>query len=412
MTLRTLALIGLSLLAAMAARAETRLYNIDSRNAQEIAEALEDVVRVKCLPTRVPGTELIQAACHVELLPTGQIIVEAPPEAHAQIAEVLKAIAEHDAVPTPRVTLRYWVISGSRDGRGGAETPSGLAPVFAQLRRLHDDLSFTVEESASLTTESGTSARSETGTLDVSNVIRANGDSVRAEIRLEFAKLPGPACAQQSCNPFKQDLGLTVTIRRGEYLVLGELERCSTSCIGRKPNSLAARSVSARMTGVDEASWVELYRALEKPLYNVVYRWLWDPAESQDVVQEAFLRCWRRRDLVKADGFKGLVYQTALNLASNQRRRKRLWRLVSFESVPEAAADECADGIVSRPLREAVDALPESLKRVLFLSELAGMSYREIAEVTGVKEGTVGSRRNRALALLRRRLESAGGEAR
>ena len=55
------------------------------------------------------------------------------------------------------------------------------------------------------------------------------------------------------------------------------------------------------MTDVDEASWVELYRALEKPLYNVVYRWLWDSAESHDVVQEAFLRCWRRRELVRAD---------------------------------------------------------------------------------------------------------------
>jgi len=166
------------------------------------------------------------------------------------------------------------------------------------------------------------------------------------------------------------------------------------------------------MTDVDEASWVELYRALEKPLYNVVYRWLWDPAESQDVVQEAFLRCWRRREHVRADGFKALIYQTALNLASNQRRRKRLWRMVSFDAVPEELADDCASGIVSRPLREAVDALPESLRRVLFLSEVAGMSYREIAEITGIKEGTVGSRRNRALALLRSRLESAGGKAR
>jgi hypothetical protein len=37
----------------------------------------------------------------------------------------------------------------------------------------------------------------------------------------------------------------------------------------------------------------ELYRALEKPMYNVVYRWLWDPEEARDVVQETFLRLWR-----------------------------------------------------------------------------------------------------------------------
>jgi RNA polymerase sigma-70 factor (ECF subfamily) len=164
------------------------------------------------------------------------------------------------------------------------------------------------------------------------------------------------------------------------------------------------------MTGVDEASWVELYRALEKPLYNVVYRWLWDRMESQDVVQEAFLRCWRRRELVRPDGFKALIYSTALNLASNRRRSRKLWRLVSFESLPEEPRDG-ADGaaVLSQPVERAIDGLPERLKRVLLLSEVAGMSYGEIAAVTGVREGTVGSRRNRALALVRRRLESRDG---
>jgi RNA polymerase sigma-70 factor (ECF subfamily) len=160
------------------------------------------------------------------------------------------------------------------------------------------------------------------------------------------------------------------------------------------------------MTGVDEASWVELYRALEKPLYNVVYRWLWDRMESQDVVQEAFLRCWRARDRIRAEGFKAFLFRTALNLASNRRRRKRLWRLVSFDSLPEAPHDVGGGpSVLSLRIQRAVDELPERLKRVLMLCELAGMSYGEVAAVTGVKEGTVGSRRNRALALLRERLQ-------
>lgn len=159
------------------------------------------------------------------------------------------------------------------------------------------------------------------------------------------------------------------------------------------------------MTGVDEASWVELYRALEKPLYNVVYRWLWDPMESQDVVQEAFLRCWRGRSRIQAEGFKAFVYRTALNLAANRRRRKKLWRLVSLDSLAEEAAHaHDGTGVLSHRMQRAIDELPERFKRVLLLCELAGMSYGEIAAVTGVREGTVGSRRHRALALLRKRL--------
>ena len=92
------------------------------------------------------------------------------------------------------------------------------------------------------------------------------------------------------------------------------------------------------MTSVDKAQWIDVYRRLEKPLYNVVYRVIWDAAESQDVVQDAFLRCWRRKDDIRAEGFKALLFRTALNLASNRRRRTRVWRMVGV-----AALDDVAD---------------------------------------------------------------------
>src|SRR5690606_33969779 len=144
------------------------------------------------------------------------------------------------------------------------------------------------------------------------------------------------------------------------------------------------------------------------PLYNVVYRWLWDAAESHDVVQEAFLRCWRVRDRIRDDGFKALLLSTALRIASNRKRRKRLWRLVSLADVEEALPSAAQAEVVPAAIRNAIDGLPETLKRVLLLSELAGMSYREIAAVMRVKEGTIGSRRNRAIALLRERLQAQG----
>ena len=62
------------------------------------------------------------------------------------------------------------------------------------------------------------------------------------------------------------------------------------------------------MTSVDKAKWIDVYRRLEKPLYNVVYRVIWDATESQDVVQETFLRCWRRKDDIRAEGFKALLF--------------------------------------------------------------------------------------------------------
>jgi RNA polymerase sigma-70 factor (ECF subfamily) len=162
------------------------------------------------------------------------------------------------------------------------------------------------------------------------------------------------------------------------------------------------------MTSVDNAQWIDVYRRLEKPLYNVVYRVIWDAAEAQDVVQDAFLRCWRRKEDVRAEGFKALLFRTALNLASNRRRRARLWRMVGIASIEEIPAESACGEPLSKPLRAALDGLPEPLRRVLLLTELAGMTYAEIAAALGVREGTVGSRRTRALALLRERLEAKG----
>jgi RNA polymerase sigma factor (sigma-70 family) len=82
--------------------------------------------------------------------------------------------------------------------------------------------------------------------------------------------------------------------------------------------------------------------------------------------------------------------------------------MVGFSESIEAELSVDAAEPVSRPVRDAYDALAEPLKRVLVLSEIVGMSYDEIAQVLGVKAGTVGSRRHRALEKLRSELESRG----
>jgi RNA polymerase sigma-70 factor (ECF subfamily) len=162
------------------------------------------------------------------------------------------------------------------------------------------------------------------------------------------------------------------------------------------------------MTSVDIKQWIDAYRVLERPLYNVVYRVLWDAAESQDVVQETFLRCWRRKQDVRADGFKALLYRTALNLASNRRRTIRLWRMVGVSALDDVVDEGASSDALSKPVREALDGLPTMMRDVLLLTELAGMTYPEIAAALDIAEGTVGSRRTRALALLRERLEVQG----
>lgn len=159
-----------------------------------------------------------------------------------------------------------------------------------------------------------------------------------------------------------------------------------------------------------EAELERLFVRMEKPLYNVIYRWVWSREEARDITQEAFLRLWKMRARVDLTRVEPLLYRIAINLASNRRRAKKLWRWLSLDTIADrpTATDEGAallDRERDRMIAEAIDGLPEKLRRVVTLAELSGMSYQEIGAALSIPAGTVGSRRNKALELLKEKLE-------
>lgn len=149
-----------------------------------------------------------------------------------------------------------------------------------------------------------------------------------------------------------------------------------------------------------------LYARLEKPVFNVVYRWLWNAEEARDVTQEAFLKLWSARDRVEPSGAEPLLFRTALNLASNKLRGRRLWGFLGIgaadsEPAPEALApEELEREQRRREVRRAIDGLPDKLKQVVVMCELSGLSYEQIAAALKIPVGTVGSRRSAALSKL------------
>ena len=166
------------------------------------------------------------------------------------------------------------------------------------------------------------------------------------------------------------------------------------------------------MGSLCEADLEQLHARLEKPIYNVVYRWVWEPDEAQDIVQEAFVRLWRMRERVESSTAQPLVYRIALNLAASRRRWKKLRRWVPLDALTgESASGVDAGEALSRSqtrarVRAAVLALPDDLRSVVLLCEFSDMSYEEIARVLRIPPGTVASRRHRALKLLRKRLSA------
>jgi RNA polymerase sigma-70 factor (ECF subfamily) len=163
--------------------------------------------------------------------------------------------------------------------------------------------------------------------------------------------------------------------------------------------------------GITEREWHALYVRMERRLYNLAYRYVWDRQDAQDTVHDAFLQLWARRRDIRADTADRYLWIAVLNFS----RKRRRWRrtksfLYGDEALHELPVADSAEPQVAaaqehRLLHQAIDRLPEKLRGVLLLTEFAEMSHQSIAELLRIPAGTVASRRHLALQQLHSRLE-------
>ncbi|NII11909.1 RNA polymerase sigma factor [Oleiagrimonas sp. C23AA] len=147
------------------------------------------------------------------------------------------------------------------------------------------------------------------------------------------------------------------------------------------------------------------YLRLEKPLYNVLFRLLWHAEDSQDMIHEAYARLWKRRERIDPSRLDALVWTTALNLARNRLRWSALWRWAPMEETDHLDHQRTPETEhASHELRRALGQLPMLSQQVLLLSEFAGLSGAEMAELLRIPKGTVASRKHHAMDHLRRQL--------
>jgi hypothetical protein len=208
---------ALALLIATAARADLRTFDVDPQYQQEVFAALTDVL------TPDPQRGLIMAAHgRVELLPSGQILVNADAATLEQVERVLQAIRSRPADAAPRASLRYWAVLGADAASNiGTPAPAALDDVLAELSRMHGEREFRVLGSAALTTASGQAGELDASTLSIDQLIYVQGDTLNAQISMELrAVAPPPMVGVLEV----AELALRTTLQRGEFVVLGESE--------------------------------------------------------------------------------------------------------------------------------------------------------------------------------------------
>jgi RNA polymerase sigma-70 factor (ECF subfamily) len=158
----------------------------------------------------------------------------------------------------------------------------------------------------------------------------------------------------------------------------------------------------------DATAYRGLVERYQGRVYGLVYGMVRNPEDARDLTQDAFVKAYRNLHTFREDArFYTWIYRIAMNLAIDFVRRRGKGPVAGFEedvAVRDAtgAASEAHHGDNPRRALErkrlyaailaALDRLPEDQKQVILLRELEGLSYKEIAAILDIAEGTVMSR--------------------
>lgn len=184
------------------------------------------------------------------------------------------------------------------------------------------------------------------------------------------------------------------------------------------PADLSDEMLMLRYQRGDRSAFAQLVGRHKIRVYNFTLRRLRNAAAAEDVAQEAFLRVVQRASEFKHEArFSTWLYTIVRNLCVDHLRRMKhrshrsldepgetgtpLVERVGATTAGSDAERRAASGQMGQRITAAVEALPDDQREVFLLREVAGLPFRDIAELTGTSENTVKSRMRYALERLK-----------
>jgi RNA polymerase sigma-70 factor (ECF subfamily) len=147
----------------------------------------------------------------------------------------------------------------------------------------------------------------------------------------------------------------------------------------------------------DKHAFELLVAKYQRKLGRLLSRFIRDPAEVEDVAQEAFIKAYRALPSFRGDSaFYTWLYRIGINTAKNY-----LVAMGRRANTPEA---ELMTKQIASTVNQTMEELPEELRTAITLREIEGMSYEDIANVMNCPIGTVRSRIFRARETIAERL--------
>jgi RNA polymerase sigma-70 factor, ECF subfamily len=180
----------------------------------------------------------------------------------------------------------------------------------------------------------------------------------------------------------------------------------------------------------DQAQFAEQALEFMPALYSAALRMTHNAADAEDLVQETYLRAYRGfGSFTEGTNLRAWLYRILTNTYINSYRSRQrrpderqlddvedLYLYRRIGAVEEAMAarsaeDELMDLFTDDQVKAALDSLPDQFRMAVYLADVEGFSYKEIADILDIPVGTVMSRLFRGRRLLEKALFSYAAEA-
>ena len=168
----------------------------------------------------------------------------------------------------------------------------------------------------------------------------------------------------------------------------------------------------------DELAYVELVNRYRNRLINFVFRFVGTKEESEDIVQDTFVKLFEKKDYYRPiNEFSTWIFTIASNLAKTELRKRKRRKTSSLSDlglenkdfdVPVKATtdEETLDEFADSQIQDAIQSLQIHFRTALILRDIEELSYEEISKILDVPLGTIKSRINRARLQLQEKLKS------
>jgi RNA polymerase sigma-70 factor (ECF subfamily) len=166
----------------------------------------------------------------------------------------------------------------------------------------------------------------------------------------------------------------------------------------------------------DLGAFEELYQRHASRLYGLACRMVGNPADAEDLLQDAFLLAHRKLDTFKGESTLATwLYRLTMNVCLDHLRSRtsRMGHVTDSydadrEAPPPATSGGAAELVVNRlDLERAIGRLPDGCRAAFLLHDVEGFEHREVADILGIAEGTSKSQVHKARLRLRAHLRDA-----